>query len=224
MHKSELKAINTFTGGQEGSINCKACNSFAQWGIDNLGENFLDKYWDYEKNVLNPWKLDNNSTNKIYIKCIDKIYHESYLVSCNSFVGSNSRCPYCNSQGGRVHILDSLGTLHSKSILVWSNKNKKSSFEYTPMSHQEVWWKCENSLHNDYKRSIKSSNICSFRCPECQHSEGEYAISQHLMMAKIKYVPQKSFKKFKRFGGWTTYIRFLFARIQFTYRISRRTA
>ena len=31
-------------------IKCLQCNSFAQWGIDNLGSDFLDKYWDYEKN------------------------------------------------------------------------------------------------------------------------------------------------------------------------------
>jgi len=32
IHKSELKNINRFTNGQEGTMNCKACNSFAQWG------------------------------------------------------------------------------------------------------------------------------------------------------------------------------------------------
>jgi hypothetical protein len=41
IHKSELKNINGFTSGQEGSMYCNACNSFAQWGIDNICEDFL---------------------------------------------------------------------------------------------------------------------------------------------------------------------------------------
>lgn len=48
IHKSELKSISNFTNGQEGTIYCKACSSFAQWGVDNLGEDFLEKYWDYD--------------------------------------------------------------------------------------------------------------------------------------------------------------------------------
>ena len=43
IHKSELKSVKAFTNGQEGSIKCNQCNSFAQWGIDNLGEGFLEK-------------------------------------------------------------------------------------------------------------------------------------------------------------------------------------
>jgi len=41
IHKSELKQINCLTSGQEGSMDCKLCNSFAQWGIDNLGVDFF---------------------------------------------------------------------------------------------------------------------------------------------------------------------------------------
>ena len=35
-HKSELKNINSFTSGQEGSIQCNQCNSIAQYILDNF--------------------------------------------------------------------------------------------------------------------------------------------------------------------------------------------
>ena len=31
------------------NIICVGCNSFGQWGIDNICNDFLNKYWDYEK-------------------------------------------------------------------------------------------------------------------------------------------------------------------------------
>ena len=74
IHKSETKQINIFTIGFNGTMNCKTCNSFAQWGIDNLGEDFLKKYWDYEKNKISPWKIAKGSNKpKVFIKCQKKI-------------------------------------------------------------------------------------------------------------------------------------------------------
>ena len=65
IHDSELKNINSFASGQEGSIECKQCNSFAQYLIDTYGDNALEKYWDYEKNIFNPWEINYGSNNKI---------------------------------------------------------------------------------------------------------------------------------------------------------------
>jgi len=31
------------------SKTCGLCYTFAEWGVDNFGENFLKEYWDYEK-------------------------------------------------------------------------------------------------------------------------------------------------------------------------------
>ena len=151
IHKSELKHISHFTGGQEGSIDCKQCNSFAQWGIDNIGEDFFEKYWDYEKNNelgIDPWKISHgNSTKKVWIKCQKKDYHDSYPIKPIHFI-NNVRCPYCNIIN-KVHLLDSLGTLYPDSILYWSSKNKKSPYKYSPFSIQEVYWKCPESKHKD---------------------------------------------------------------------------
>ena len=200
IHKSELKNIGHFTKGQEGSIKCKQCNSFAQWGIDNICNDFLDKYWDYEKNIIDPWLIDYSSDIKVYIKCQEKDYHKSYPISCSNFI-IGRRCSYCSSKSGKVHILESLGTMYPESTNKWSSKNKKSPYEYSPHSGQEVYWKCPDGIHNDFERNIYSSNYFNFRCPECSYSKGEKAISEYLIKRNIFYIPQKEFEDLTGMGG-----------------------
>ena len=272
IHNSELKKISAFTSGQDGSIKCNQCNSFAQWGLDNLGDDFLEKYWDYEKNnelEINPWEIskgsrknvyikcqekdyhknnniicsnfiigyrcsycagrkvhpkdsfaqylidlygeyalekywdyDKNIINpweiaktmnspKIWIKCQEKYYHGSYDVSCSNFV-YNNRCPYCTTRHGKVHPLDSLGTLHPEVFNVWSDKNP---YEYTPYANQDVYWKCPINKHEDYPRRISNSNVCNFRCPECQYSKGEESISNYLIHKGFIKIDQDDFEQ-----------------------------
>ena len=108
IHESELKSIGDFTSGHEGVMNCKSCNSFAQWGIDNIWEDFINKYWDYDKNTTSPWEVSYcSSSKKVWLKCQEKDYHESYNVCVNNFTSGNCRCPYCS--GKKIHPKDSLG-------------------------------------------------------------------------------------------------------------------
>lgn len=177
LHKSELHNIKSFVNGNEGSLNCKACNSFAQWGINNLGADFLKKYWDYNKNKnIDPWEISSQTHCQIWIKCQKKDYHESYKTRCFQFV-NGSRCPYCCNL--KIHKLDSLGTLYPEVFKYWSEKNKKSPYEYSPYSNKEVWWKCPNKKHQDFIRTINSSNRYNFRCPECDYSKGEERIENY---------------------------------------------
>jgi hypothetical protein len=192
IHVSELKKINKLTSRHEIYIQCNYCNSFAQWGIDNLGEDFLEKYWDYEKNKdINPWEISYvANTPKVWIKCQEKDYHGSYETTCNGFT-NNKRCPCCKNK--KVHKLDSLGSLYSEIFKIWSNKNKKSPYEYAPNSGQQVWWKCLEGKHDDYKRKISGSNTCNFRCPECQYSQGEDKISQILISKNFVKISQEEY-------------------------------
>ena len=174
-HGSELKNINNFTSGSNGVMNCNQCNSFSQWGIDNFGEDFLEKYWS-KKNTINPWDISYSSNKKIWIKCQEKDYHEDYKISCSNFI-NNNRCPYCNNT--KIHPKDSLGQYivdnYGKRFLdkIWSDKNKKSPFEYAPISNQKVWWKCLDDRHEDYKRKIGDSHYAEFRCPKCVQERRE---------------------------------------------------
>jgi len=188
IHKSELKYLSNVINGY---LKCNQCNSIAQWGIDNLGEDFLEKYWDYEKNTKDPWEIcKGNARDKVWIKCINKEYHSSYNIRCADFI-KGDRCPYCSNK--KIHFLDSLGYLYPKSLDYWSNKNKKSPFEYSPFSSKYVWWKCDNREHEDYRRTIKASNYSDFICPYCQFSKGEKRIERHLKNKNINYTPQKTF-------------------------------
>jgi len=191
IHKSELKRINDIVHGKEGIIKCKQCNSFAQWGIDNIGKDFLEKYWS-NKNTINPWEIEFRKNKKIWIKCQEKDYHENYLMTCDSFV-TGQRCPYCNNRWGKVHPFDSLGSLYPEVLEIWSDKNIKSSYDYAPKSTQKVWWKCSEGLHEDYFRSISSSNVYDFRCPECSYFKGEKRINEYLIKNNVIYIFQKEY-------------------------------
>ena len=68
-HHSELKTIQNFKYDYKETMMCKQCNSFAQWGIDNICEDFLEKYWDYNKNTLDPWNIKYGSSKRVWIKC-----------------------------------------------------------------------------------------------------------------------------------------------------------
>lgn len=203
IHRSELKSINKFTTGNDNIMNCKTCNSFAQWGIDNIGEDFLEKYWDYDKNTIDPWKISCGSVRRyFYIKCQDKNYHESYKTNAYDFI-KGSRCPYCTNRNGKIHPLDSLGKLlEDKNLLhIWSGKNKKSPYKYAPMSNKNAYWKCPEGIHKDYPRKINKSNTYNFRCPECQHSKGEERIEKYLINNNIKVITQKKFNDLIGIGG-----------------------
>lgn len=180
IHNSELQNITRLTSGQNYTIKCHQCNSFAQWGIDNVCSDFLEKYWDYEKNIVNPFEIEHGNRQKVFIKCQEKNYHESYRIKCVHFT-NGSRCPCCKCNGGKIHILDSLGTLYPQVLKIWSDKNEKSPYDYSPNSGEKVWWKCPNGKYEDYLRNIDCSNFSDFRCPDCQFSKGEKRIEDWLM-------------------------------------------
>jgi len=163
-------------------------DSIAQYCIDNIDKDFLEKYWDYENNNKlnrNPWRISIHSHCKIWIKCQEKDYHGSYEISCDAFY-NGGRCPYC--VGKQVCILDSLGTLFPQVIPLWSDKNKKSPFEYAPMSNQKVLWKCPDGKHEDYLRSINSSQAKHFNCPSCVRERHESFLEEKVRLyIKEKY-------------------------------------
>ena len=97
-HKSELKYINNFINGQEGSMDCSQCNSVAQYILDNFPNKRLEEVWDYEKNEdSDPWNIGSKSTLFIWIKCQEDKGHNSYKKRSYSFT-NGQRCPICSQQ------------------------------------------------------------------------------------------------------------------------------
>ena len=79
-------------------MNCKQCNSIAQYILDNFPNKKLEEVWDYEKNGdLDPWNVSYGSSKKCWFKCQEKDYHESYKMCCNNF-SNNHYCPLCTEE------------------------------------------------------------------------------------------------------------------------------
>lgn len=162
----EQHSLHSIVSFHTKDLTCHWCRSFAQWGINNICDDFLEKYWDYDKNNKNPWEITVCSSNKVWIICREKSYHGSYEVSCNKFV-NGCRCPYCNKNSGKIHYFDSLGYLYPEILKIWSNKNIKTPYEYAPQTRKKVWFKCNDGLHDDYLQVVANAVNRNFRCPNC---------------------------------------------------------
>lgn len=137
--------------------------SFAEWCIDNVDKDFLTKYWDEENNNLNPFDITYGSSKEVWLKCQDVDYHQSYKTSCYNFTIQGHRCQYCSSK--KTHYKDSVGYKFPRVINIWSDKNKKTPYDYTPYSNADVIWVCDK--HGEYNRKISCSTLKEFRCPYC---------------------------------------------------------
>ena len=146
--------------------------SIAQWLIEEYGENALDLYWDYDKNTTDPWKISRGSSEKVWIKCQEKEYHNSYKISCNNFI-NGKRCPYCANRNGKVHPLDSLKQYIINKYgeeffnIIWSDKNTIDPSTIPPNSTIKCWWNCPDGKHESFQRICCNSNTRDFRCPKC---------------------------------------------------------
>lgn len=142
-------------------------NSFAYHIEVELGEP-LDKYWDYEKNTVNPYHIKRGSAKKVWIKCQEKDYHGSYEIQCRNFI-VGSRCSYCSGTK-KVHPLDSFGQyLRDNNMLhLWSNKNNIDPFTISKSSSsRKVLMLCNKvEYHQNYE--IRCTDyINGHRCSYC---------------------------------------------------------
>lgn len=162
IHESELRSIQGFTSGKCHDMKCTKCNSFAQYIIDNFGEEYLNKIWN-EDNTLDPWNISYKSNKKAFFNCLNNaehVYEQNFYRYVNG-IG----CPYCSHQ--KIFYKESLGYLYPEAVQLWSDKNDKSPFDYYPQSGKEVWWKCPDNIHEDFKRRIYSMVNSGFSCPQC---------------------------------------------------------
>lgn len=162
IHESELKNIDGFANGRCLNIKCTKCNSFAQHIVDNFGEKYLNSIWN-KNNTLNPWEVTYKSKKKAIFNCLK---NKEHVFERNIDVYTNgAECPYC------LHRLitkeESLGSVYPKAVELWSDKNEKSPYEYSPKSGIKVWWKCSEGIHEDFLRQIANMVYSDFCCPKC---------------------------------------------------------
>lgn len=142
LHKSELKSINCFTHGQNGSIKCIQCNSFAQYLLDIYGENGIKKYWS-NKNTISPWDITRHSSKKIYLIC------QNCGTTINTipdrFCRQNLSCPSCSD--GISYPEKFMYNL----LLQLKNQNKINDFEF----QKTFDWATYNESNNHKLNGIK---------------------------------------------------------------------
>lgn len=149
---------------------CKSCGI-----INNLNENSLAvkcpeliKEWNFTKNKDSPQEVLFGSNKKVWWICEKKHEWETYIIQ-RSY---GSKCPYCVGKYATDENNFAVNFPHL--IFNWDYiKNDKTPFEYTPQSHELVWWKCFNG--HSFKKMIfefsKNNN-----CSECHLEDNNLEI------------------------------------------------
>jgi hypothetical protein len=137
----------------------------------------LAKEWHPIKNIkLTPFNVTASSNKLVWWRCSKNPQHEWRIkVNARKYNG----CPYC---AGQLPSEDYNLLVNNPELCEeWDyNKNKKLPNEYTPCTHQKVWWKCKDCNH-EWEASISTRNG-SYKtgCPVCFKSKGEQKIKKFL--------------------------------------------
>ena len=197
-HGSYDVSAHTFHSGQR----CGYCSrarvhpqdSFAAYNIGRFGDDFLEMYWDYDKNTVNPYNISSHSDScKVWIKCQVVNHHGSYDVRPKDYSSNKSNCPYCHMI--RVHPLDSLGEKCPEVFDVWSDKNKISPYEVSPHSDRRAYFKCNCGKHEDYFERIQRVADREFECIKCRIE----AITSHLQTKVNRYLKSLNYTYYNEY-------------------------
>lgn len=189
---------NSFINGGKRCGKCcqKYENSFAYHIEVELNEP-LEKYWDFEKNTVNPYHIKRSSGKKIWIKCQEKRYHGSYEIGCNKFT-LGRRCSYCDNK--KVHLLDSFGYRNFDKVQSWHPDNEISPFKVAPNSGKKYKFICPDCGH-EWETSLYNTSNGTW-CPMCKSSKGEKEISKLLKLKNIWFIKNEEyFGDLKGLGG-----------------------
>lgn len=168
-------------------VSRKVCkeDSFGQWAIDNIDDNFIENYWS-DKNRVSPFKISKCSQKYIWIKCQNDSTHPDYKTKADRFY-SGARCPYCTNN--MICYTNSLGYLHPELVKYWSTNNKESIYQVACHSKKKYLWICHK--HGEFL-SLPHAMIDSYyKCPKCameKISRYEDMLMKYLDELNIKYL------------------------------------
>lgn len=179
-HESTLHKIHCIARKSKKKRICSKCNSFAQHAIDRFGDDILSLYWDYDKNVVDPWEISHASKTEVWFKCLDVDYHESYQMLPKLFL-DGCRCPYCH--GNRVHPCDSFAYYYIQKYgedfldLYWDyNQNPINPWKITPQSNVYIYLKCDT--HGTYKIYLPNFYKHETLCGECSRERDKSKLQE----------------------------------------------
>ena len=145
---------------------CRMCNS--------LGYVYPEIFeiWS-SKNKKTPYEYGYGTSAKAWLKCAKNHSHKERYSHISNRVkdGEIKDCAICNGYKLIVTDDNSFGSVHPDKVKLWSEKNKKTPFEYTYGSKKKVYWKCMADLgHPDYLQEINHKKA-GYGCPLCRNIE-----------------------------------------------------
>ena len=140
--------------------------SFEQWCLDNNHQDYLD-LWDYELNDFGPAEVTYRSGKKCWFECGRGIHNSEAKTISNLTSGKTCLfCAKCRSFG--QWMVDNYG--ENAILLYCSDKNVHDWFSISTGSDKEVWIKCTNPAHPDY-RTKPARFVIGGRCPICTNKK-----------------------------------------------------
>lgn len=132
--------------------------SFKDWCEENNQLALLRRF-NTALNKCLPEEVSYGSSKKMWFDCPtgEHLSHQFYICNVVKNPERNAVCPYCKS----------VGNLYPEIWNIWSDKNEKTPFDFTPGSESEVWVKCHNGIHDDMKRRVLNIVKNGFQCPYC---------------------------------------------------------
>ena len=172
IHPSSSYKLSNLTKYSYGVAQCTYCNSFAQWGIDNIDENFLELYWDYERNIVDPWSIPFRArpTTVIYINCQYDESHGSYKTFPDHFV-DGARCPTCAKSRSESYLEETVRKY------IESNYDYKLTHEY---DCSIVAYNEQSKHYMPFDNDVDIGNGLHLMI-EC-HGKQHYDITQYTML------------------------------------------
>lgn len=136
------------------------------------------EFWDYSLNSLDPYEIGAQSSQKIWLKCPDKVGHIWESKPYSFFRTKRISCPYCTLK--RLHEDNSLVVRYPKlAAEFYTEKNGiDASLVIGNYSAKKYWWKC--SENHEWEASLSNRARLNSGCPACSgripHAKNNLAV------------------------------------------------
>lgn len=191
------QSYECFAYAKKANVGCPYCSSkIIKKGLNDIFTKNpkLKKYWDYEKNSINPYTIGICSHQKVFLIC--EKCGKSYLRALSK-VKEDILCTKCSIENGAIKRIGKsnfgskkdVSKYYPEILEYWDyskNKNINPDELYISGSNK-VWWLCESG--HSFKSTI-SAMINGKQCPLCisesRMSFPEKAIVYYLQKNDVK--------------------------------------